>query len=183
MQYGDVSLSESMAEFSAGLYTEQTMQTRHLELSDNVEYVFKVPAKSDAALGSSSVYNSSSYVDIVYHKGAVVYHMLRRQIGDKAMQDVLHAWTTKYGNDFATVTNLRQVVEKTTGQNLTWFFKQWFEKKGKIQAEVSGRLVPDGDQWLVRLRFHQVDAAALKRFKLNGNVFPVGVGKIGRAHV
>ena len=36
--------------------------------------------------------------------------------------------------------------------------------------------MPDGDQWLVRLRFHQLDAAALKRFKLNGNVFPVGVG-------
>ena len=143
MQYGDVSLSESLAEFSACLYTEHKLDTRHLEVSDNIEYVFKVPTKSDAALGSAAIYNSASYVDIVYHKGAVVFHMLRRQIGEQAMQDTLHAWTTKYGNDFATVTNFRQVTEKTTGQNLSWFLKQWFEKKGKIQAEVSSRVVED----------------------------------------
>lgn len=135
-----------------------------------------MPAKSDAALGSAAVYNSPSYVDIVYHKGAVVFHMLRRQIGEQAMKDVLHAWTAKYGNDFATVSNFRQVTEKTTGQNLTWFFKQWFEKKGKIQAEVSSRVLEDGGKWLVRLRFHQLDAALLKRFKLNVNLFPVGGG-------
>ncbi len=167
----DVALSESLAEFSASLYVELKENTRHLELMDNLSYVFRVEPKEDAALGSAAVFNSPAYVDIVYHKGAVVLHMLRRQLGDAAMIKAMHAYTKKFDRDYATIDDLRQVVDASSGNSLSWFFKQWFKEKGVVRAEVAVQLLPQDDgSWKVRVLFHQPDAKP-KRFLLNAVLY------------
>jgi hypothetical protein len=171
---GDVALSESLAEFSACLFVETHLDTRHLELMDNISYTFRVDAKSDVALGSSAVFSSSSYVDIVYHKGAVVLHMLRRQLGDAVMSKVLHDYTAKFGRDYASIEDLRAVVETSSGVPMKWFFTQWFKQKGVMRAEVASELLPQADgSWQVRVRFHQPDAKP-KQFRLNATLFYAG---------
>lgn len=168
---GDVALSESLAEFSACLFVETHLDTRHLELMDNVSYTFRVDSKTDAALGSAAVFQTSAYVDIVYHKGAVVLHMLRRQLGDEVMSKVLHAFTAQFGRDYASIEDLRVVAEQVSGQSLKWFFTQWFKQKGVMRAEVSSQLLAQDDgSWKVRVLLHQPDAKP-KQFRLNATLF------------
>ncbi len=171
LMVGEVTLSESFAEFSSALYVEQQMQTRHLIVMDNIQYTFGVPTKNDVPLGSEAVFNSASYMDIVYHKGAVVIDMLRRQLGDAVMNQALHEWVKQYGRDYATIAELRAVMEQVSGQDLGWFFSQWYQKKGLIRAEVSGQFINDNGQWHVHVRVHQVDPKNIKRFLLTGAVY------------
>jgi hypothetical protein len=122
-------------------------------------------------IASSAVYNSAAYVDIIYHKGAVVMHMLRRQLGDAAMAKGLHAFTTKFGRDYASVDDLRKTLEISSGQTLGWFFTQWFKQKGLLRAELAARLVAKDDgSWKVRVRIHQPDAKP-RRFLLNATLY------------
>jgi hypothetical protein len=71
------------------------------------------------------------------------------------MTKAIHAWVEQYGHDFATIGDLRKVMEASSGRDLAWFFTQWFNKKGLIRAEVSARLVEIDGAWHAHLRFKQ----------------------------
>ncbi|MFN3597808.1 MAG: M1 family aminopeptidase [Rubricoccaceae bacterium] len=63
----------------------------------------------------------------VYSKGALVVHMLRRELGDEAFRAALHAYTndpaTRYGT--AVTDDLRRAAEAVSGRDLGRFFAQW----------------------------------------------------------
>jgi len=71
-----------------------------------------------------------------YNKGAAVLHMLRSYIGDDAfflgLKNYLHA------NAFKSVeaAQLRMAFEEVTGEDLNWFFDQWFFFAGHPELEV-----------------------------------------------
>lgn len=163
MSSGDVSLSESMAEFSSCQYTETHLGNRSQVIRNNVSYMYQVPSKNDVALGAQSVHNSPYYVQIVYYKGAVVFDMLRQLVGDDIMAQGLTAYTKKFGRDYAKVDDLRVVMEQAYGKKLDWFWQQWFVKKNFIHAELAGRVVQEGGQLVLRLRIAQ-PADKLLRF-------------------
>lgn len=154
---GDVALSESLAEFSSCLYTEKYMETRSQIIRDSLSYLYRVPANEDVAVGAQGVYSSPSYVEIVYHKGAAVFEMLRNEIGTETVLKALKQFAVEYNRDYATLGQLQAVTQNVAKKDLSWFWNQWFDKKGAIQAEVAGRLgvAADGG-YLVRLRFNQI---------------------------
>ncbi|MFN0275184.1 MAG: M1 family aminopeptidase [Chitinophagales bacterium] len=65
-----------------------------------------------------------------YAKGGCILHMLRKYLGDEAF----FAGLNKYllDNKFGTVEihNLRLAYETVTGEDLNWFFNQWFLSSG-----------------------------------------------------
>jgi len=156
---GDVALSESLAEFSSCLYTEKYMETRSQIIRDSLSYLYRVPASEDMPVGAQGVYGTPSYVEIVYHKGAAVFEMLRNEIGTDNVLKALKQFAVEYNRDYATLDNLQAVAQNVSKKDLSWFWNQWFDKKGAIEAEVAGRLVTGADGgYLVRLRFHQTMA-------------------------
>lgn len=166
MSSGDVSLSESLAEFSSCLYTEKQLQTRSQIMTNNLSYVYTVPASQDKPLGSQGVYSSPRYVQIVYHKGAVVMDMLRRELGEEAMLKGLALYAQNHSRDYARVIDLQKAMEKASGRQLTWFFNQWFGKTGAIRADLAVTTAQQADgKWTVRLRVDQPEGAP-KRFRL-----------------
>ncbi len=66
-----------------------------------------------------------------YNKGGAVIHMLRKYVGDDAFFSAIKAYLEK--NKFSTVEadNLRLIFEQTTGEDLNWFFDQWFYGLGQ----------------------------------------------------
>ncbi len=66
-----------------------------------------------------------------YNKGGQVLHMLRKAVGDDAFFASLKNYleTNKY--KAAEIHNLRLAFEETTGQDLNWFFNQWFLSRGR----------------------------------------------------
>jgi aminopeptidase N len=71
-----------------------------------------------------------------YNKGGLVLHMLRKQIGD----DAFFASLKKYLNDnkytAVEVGELRMAFEDTLGEDLQWFFDQWFLGNGHPELTI-----------------------------------------------
>lgn len=65
-----------------------------------------------------------------YNKGGCVLHMLRQQVGDEAFFAALNRYLKK--NEYTEVESheLRLAFEDVTGQDLSWFFNQWFLGSG-----------------------------------------------------
>jgi len=78
-----------------------------------------------------------------YNKGGLVLHMLRNLVGDEAF----FAGLEKYLKDNALTSveahDLRLAFEEVTGQDLKWFFDQWFFASGHPQLKVSYDLQPN----------------------------------------
>ncbi|HAN31208.1 MAG TPA: hypothetical protein DCQ06_06375, partial [Myxococcales bacterium] len=163
---GDVSLSESLAEYSSCLYTEIELENRNQLIQDNLSFVYTVGAQDDRPMQATNVYSSPKYVQIIYHKGATVLHMLRHELGDDLMHKGLQVYVANLGRDYAKVKDLRLAMEQASGLDLEWFFEQWWQRKGNIYVEFAGRVetLKDG-KYQVKLRVKQLTELAF-RFKL-----------------
>ena len=72
-----------------------------------------------------------------YNKGGLVLHMLRQIVGDDAFFTSLSKYLKD--NEFTAVetAELRMAFEDTTGQDLNWFFNQWYLDQGHPIMDVS----------------------------------------------
>lgn len=86
-----------------------------------------------------------------YNKGGRVLHMLRDLVGDSAFFESLNVYLTDNALQDAEIHHLRLAFEKVTGQDLNWFFNQWFHNSGHPQLEISYFFDEErGQQVLVR---------------------------------
>lgn len=65
-----------------------------------------------------------------YNKGGRILHMLRNYVGDEAFFASLNLYLTRHKFQAAEIHDLRLAFEDTTGEDLNWFFNQWFLDKG-----------------------------------------------------
>jgi hypothetical protein len=71
---------------------------------------------------------------LVYNKGAMVLHMLRRLIGDEAFFGGLRAFYAEWQFRKAGTDDFRQVMEAASGRDLTRFFETWIYSAGIPQV-------------------------------------------------
>ncbi len=73
-----------------------------------------------------------------YNKGGLVLHHLRKYLGDDVFFTSLQYYLKK--NEFTDVEGdeLRLAFEEISGEDLNWFFDQWFYKKGHPELTVNG---------------------------------------------
>ena len=72
-----------------------------------------------------------------YDKGGLVLHMLRNYVGDKAFFKALEFYLKAHAFGTAEIHDLRMAFEKVTGEDLNWFFNQWFLASGHPVLEVA----------------------------------------------
>ncbi len=65
-----------------------------------------------------------------YNKGGAVLHMLRNYVGDDAFWAALNKYLTDNAYKSVEAHNLRLAFEEVTGEDLNWFFNQWFFSQG-----------------------------------------------------
>jgi aminopeptidase N len=138
--WDDVWLSEGFATYFALLFTEHdagrdAFQTG-LERSRNI--VFAAEKRSP---GLSVVHQNLSDTKrvlnaLVYQKGGWVLHMLRGLIGMDAFWSGIRDYYRRYRDDNATSADFERVIEENSGQDLSWFFRQWLNQPGS--PELSG---------------------------------------------
>jgi aminopeptidase N len=71
-----------------------------------------------------------------YAKGGQVLHMLRHVVGDDAFFAALKLYLTDNAFDDVEIHKLRLAFEQVTGQDLNWFFDQWFLQPGHPVLEI-----------------------------------------------
>lgn len=67
---------------------------------------------------------------IGYQKAAMLFHMLRREIGEEAFWGGLRRLVAEYKGAYATWRELERVFGESAGRDLRWFFAQWVERAG-----------------------------------------------------
>lgn len=72
-----------------------------------------------------------------YNKGGAVLHMLRNYVGDEAFFASLKLYLSRNALSAVEVHDLRLAFEDVTGEDLNWFFNQWFLSEGHPKLEVS----------------------------------------------
>lgn len=87
-----------------------------------------------------------------YNKGGQVLRMLRWYVGDDAFFASLKLYleTNKYKS--VEIHNLRLAFEQVTGEDLSWFFNQWFLSPGHPELDVSYRYDETKKQEVLTLR-------------------------------
>jgi hypothetical protein len=138
---GDVWISDGLARYSEELYAEQNFgKEAGLRALDEfavgaLMYENSAPVAQSARLAPYS----SEYRSVVMNKGAMLFHMLRGQMGDLAFKSVLHGFYTKYQGKTATMVDFEKMAIGTAnagvkpGQeapNLQGYFAQWLNSTG-----------------------------------------------------
>ncbi len=111
------------------------------------------PIVSDRYDQPADMFDSHSYP-----KGALVLHMLRKQLGDEAFFETLKQFLHRYAFDAVDTNDFIRSVKTVTGQNLDWFFDQWLYKPGHPVFDV--RSGWDPARKVVTLRVVQTQDAA-----------------------
>lgn len=132
--WANLPLNESFANYSQYLWDEHRhgkeiadhhafgemngylMQTKQGGQKDMIRYNYE--DKEDMFDGHS------------YNKGGRILHMLRNYVGDDAFFEALKVYLTENQFQPAEIHHLRLAFEKVTGEDLNWFFDQWFLASG-----------------------------------------------------
>lgn len=72
-----------------------------------------------------------------YNKGGAVLHMLRNYVGDDAFFAALNLYLTENAYTAVEAHNLRLAFEEVTGEDLNWFFNQWYFEQGHPDLSVT----------------------------------------------
>ncbi len=92
---------------------------------------------------------------IGYQKSAMVFHMLRREIGDESFWQGLRTLVARYRSRYAGWKDVEQVFSEAAGRELRWFFAQWVERPGAPNLQLaasSARRVDERDVQLAQGR-------------------------------
>jgi tetratricopeptide (TPR) repeat protein len=73
---------------------------------------------------------SPEFQSMTLEKGAMVFHMLRWEVGDKAFLDVLKGALSQYTDQGMRSSDFVKVAEAQSQQQLTAFFAQWIDGTG-----------------------------------------------------
>jgi aminopeptidase N len=131
----DAFLDEGLASYSAALYVEEAAGENAFEDVMH-EIVIGALTHEDVAPVSQAGHLhefTPEYQSIVFQKGAMVFHMLRWVIGDKAFFNTLHAMTQQYAWKSISTDEFQKLAENDSKQQLTYFFAQWVNSTGVPQ--------------------------------------------------
>jgi len=138
---GDVWVTDGLARYCEELYAEQSAG-KEAGLKAVDEFAVGALMYDDAApisQASRLVPYTSDYRSVVLNKGAMVFHMLRAQMGDVAFKSLLHDFAAKYAGKNARIDDLVNLAEQQlqaslkhgeAPPNLRGFFAQWLNSTG-----------------------------------------------------
>ncbi len=72
-----------------------------------------------------------------YNKGGRILHMLRTYLGDEIFFEALKNYLTDNAYTSTEIHELRMQFEKASGEDLNWFFNQWFLASGHPKVKIT----------------------------------------------
>ena len=113
----------------------QAREQRRLML---LGYSVYVRQGDDYPLGNFAQKRDEKDNAIGYQKSAMVFHLLRQEIGEAAFWRALKQISERYLGAVADWKDLERIFQEAAGRDLRWFFAQWVERAGAPELELSG---------------------------------------------
>ncbi|MCR5887894.1 M1 family peptidase [Hymenobacter sp. J193] len=131
--WSNLTVNESFADFSEGLYAEHKYGADAADSHNhrNLRNYLRSPKDAQKHLVRFHYDDKEDMFDLVsYQKGGAILDMLRTYLGDDVFFAGLQKYLqdNKFGNGEAH--QLRLALEAVSGQDLNWFFNQWYFSTG-----------------------------------------------------
>jgi hypothetical protein len=201
----DVWLTDGLSRYSEALYAEQSAGVAGLNKTLDEFAVGALMDESTAPI--SQAYRleqySDEYTSIIEDKGAMVFHMLRSEIGDDAFTSLLRTFYQQYAGKTATIDDFEKLTATKVPPpkkgdpplNLVSFFSQWLDSTGVPEFsmdyieyrtpqgfKVIGKLHQDLDTFRmpVEMRVETEGNPVFKKILVTGTTTPFEIDTFGR---
>ncbi|MDR7132389.1 aminopeptidase N [Algoriphagus sp. 4150] len=139
--WANLTLNEGFANYSEFLWNEYKYGRDEAKLKLIVEmenYFAEAETKQVDLIRYDYAEAEDMFDSHSYSKGGVILHMLREYLGAEAFFAGVRHYLERHSFDNVEVNDLRIAFEKVSGEDLNWFFNQWFLDKGhpELQFEV-----------------------------------------------
>lgn len=128
--WANLPLNESFANYSQYLWDEYYYGVDHAELLAEKEAQGYFQQSQQAGYHDMIWFDYEEKEEMFdahsYNKGGRILHMLRNYLGDDAFFASLNKYLTDNAYKPAEMHHLRLAFEEVTGEDLNWFFNQWF---------------------------------------------------------
>jgi hypothetical protein len=111
--------------------------------------------------------HSAATEAVGYGKTMMLFHMLRRQLGDQAFVKALHQFYRKYKFKVASFDDVETTFNKVTDDPLEPMFEQWVKRAGAPSLRVSQAVAtPKGDGYVLSAIIEQTQKTEPYRLRL-----------------
>ena len=131
--WSNITVNESMADYSQTLWMEYKhgKDAGDDENQQGLQQYLSNPSESKKDLVRFRYSDKEDVFDLVsYQKGGRVHHMLRNYVGDDAYFKSLNNYLTTNKFKPGESGQMRLAFEEVTGQDMNWFWNQWFYGSG-----------------------------------------------------
>jgi tetratricopeptide (TPR) repeat protein len=130
----DAWITNGMSRYGELMYLEDengknALKTALLDVSAGALAYDTIPLSSVSRLSPFS----PEFQSMTLEKGAMIFHMLRWEVGDKAFLDILKGVLSQYTDGSLRSQDFVKVAEAQSQQQLTAFFAQWVDGTGAPQ--------------------------------------------------
>ena len=167
--WSNLTVNESFANFSETLWAEH----KHgKDAGDDQNYSdqqgYLQSGEADKNLVRFYYHDKEDVFDAVsYNKGGRILNMLRHYVGDSAFFQALHLYLVT--NKFKTgeAQQLRLAFEDVTGQDLNWYWNQWYYGAGQPNVKISYDYDDAGGKVTVHIQQTQAGNAFILPFAID----------------
>jgi len=159
-------ISESWAEYSAGLITEAIDKKKSRTMRDDWK---KKAIETDKYGTIATAYRSDTIeypwarTNLLYSKGPCVVHMLRTWMGWDKFIKYVNTVQTRYGGTEINTDTLAREASTAMGYDMFPFFDQWVRDKGIPKVHYSWTVAPDPEgKQIVTIKVRQEDEENFK---------------------
>jgi aminopeptidase N len=137
--WSNLTLNESFANFSEMLWAEHKHGQDAGDAINfhDVEKYLADPTNPGKDLVRFHYTDRENMFDMVtYSKGGRILNMLRNYVGDDAFFKSLNLYLNRHKFSTAEAQDLRLAFEEVTGEDLTWFWNQWYYGSGHPKLDI-----------------------------------------------
>lgn len=137
--WSNITLNESFADYSETLWNEYRYgkDAGDAHIQQDRERYLSNPANAQKDLVRFYYKDKEDVFDQVsYPKGGAILHMLRNYVGDSAFFKSLNKYLTDNKFKSAEAHQLRLAFEDVTGQDMNWFWNQWYFGSGNPKLKI-----------------------------------------------
>ncbi|TXK50814.1 M1 family metallopeptidase [Pontibacter qinzhouensis] len=138
--WANLPLNESFANYSEFLWSEHKYgadEAAYLQMEELSQYLAEAETKREPMIRYRYGNREEMFDSHSYAKGGRVLHMLRKYVGDDAFFTSLNHYLTKHKFSDVEIAELRMAFEDVTGEDMMWFFDQWFMNAGHPELRVT----------------------------------------------
>jgi aminopeptidase N len=142
--FDDAWLSQGLAEWSAFAFRESTLTGGAFDLAQREQQERALTFEQTASIArapSALDDQSAAYQSIVFHKGAMVFRMLRETIGQEKFDQLLQSYIQTFRGKNASIDDFEKLTSQVASENMRYFFAQWVEGTGVPEFSVDYQII------------------------------------------